>query len=211
MKIALISGSPKVKNSASEFILSSLKSLIPDEIEFSEFKFNHVKLTEADLIEIANVDIMILAFPLYVDGIPSHLLRCLYQLETSLNTSKTKKIRVYAIVNCGFYEGHQASIALDQTKNWCSKANLEWGQGVGIGGGGFLASLKGNPKDQGPVRNLWDALKKMAIHISENQESEDIYTVPNFPRMVYTLGGNMGWRKQIKENGLGQKDLHIRK
>ena len=187
MKIAVINGSPKVKNSASEFILSSLKSLIPDEIEFSEFKFNHVKLTEADLIEIANIDILIFAFPLYVDGIPSHLLRCLYQLETFLNASKTKEIKVYAIVNCGFYEGRQANIAMDLMKNWSSKANLKWGQGIGIGGGGFLASLEGNPKDQGPVRSLWEALKNMAVNISEQREGENIYIVPNFPRVIYTL------------------------
>jgi hypothetical protein len=211
MKIALINGSPKVKKSASEYILSSLKSLLPDESEFSEFKFNHAISTEPDLMKIADTDLMIFAFPLYVDGIPSHLLHCLYQLETYLNRNKGKGIRVYAIVNCGFYEGHQASIALDMIENWCSKANLEWRHGIGIGGGGFLASLEGNQKDQGPVKNLWNALKNMADNISENHESENIYTVPNFPRVIYTLGGNMGWRKQIKENGLRQKDIYIKK
>jgi len=184
---------------------------MPDEYEFSEFKFNHTRLADADLMRIADLEVIIFAFPLYVDGIPSHLLHCLYQMETYLDTHKVKEISVYAIVNCGFYEGHQASIALDLVKNWCSKANLEWVQGIGIGGGGFLSSLEGNSEDQGPVKNLWDALKKMAVNISEQHEIENIYTVPNFPKVVYTIGGNMGWRKQIKENGLRRKDLHIRK
>jgi len=211
MKIALINGSPKVEKSASEYILASLKSLLPDGSEFSEFKFNHVKLSGPDLMKIADTDLMIFAFPLYVDGIPSHLLHCLYQLETYLNTNKVKKIRVYAIVNCGFYEGHQASTALDMMKNWCSKASLVWGQGIGIGGGGFLASLEGNPINQGYLKNLGDALKNIAVNISKNQESESIYTVPNFPRAIYMVGGNMGWRKQIKENGLRQKDIYSKR
>ncbi|MGB4589014.1 MAG: hypothetical protein WBI17_07250 [Clostridiaceae bacterium] len=211
MKIALINGSPKMKKSASEYILTSLKSLLPDELEFSEFKFNFTSLSNADLIEITDSDLMIFAFPLYVDGIPSHLLRCLHQLETYLNTNKVKKIRVYAIVNCGFYEGHQARIALDLMKNWCSRARLEWGQGIGIGGGGFLASFEGNSKDQGPLKSLWDALKNMAVNIAEQHENENIYTVPNFPKLIYTLGGNMGWHKQIKENGLRRKDIYLKK
>jgi len=211
MKIALINGSPKVKKSASEHILASLKSLLPEDSEFEEFRLNHTKLTDTDLMKIAGLDILIFAFPLYVDGIPSHLLHCLYQMETYLNINKVKEIKVFAIVNCGFYEGHQASIALDLMKNWCSKAKLEWGQGVGIGGGGFLASLEGSPKNQGPVKNLYDALKSLAVNMSLQHENENIYTVPNFPRVIYALGGNMGWRKQIKENSLRPKDLYTRK
>src|SRR5659263_95903 len=92
MKIALINGSPKVKNSASEFILTSVKSLLPADSVLKEFKFNRPILNEIDLEKIAGTDVLIFAFPLYVDGIPSHLLRCLDQMETYFNTMETKKL-----------------------------------------------------------------------------------------------------------------------
>ena len=211
MKIALINGSPKVKNSASEFILTSVKSLLPADSVFKEFKFNRPILNEIDLEKIADTDVLIFAFPLYVDGIPSHLLRCLDQMETYFNTMEMKKIKVYALVNCGFYEGHQANIALAMMKNWCSKVKLDWGQGIGIGGGGMLASFKSPLESQGPMKNLWDAIKVMVDNVSNPHEMDNIYTVPNYPRFLYALGGNMGWKKQIKENGLKQKDLNMKK
>ena len=40
------------------------------------------------------------------------LLRCLLQLEDSLRNIKDKDIKVYALVNCGFYEGKQNKLAI---------------------------------------------------------------------------------------------------
>lgn len=211
MKIGLITGSPKAKNSTSEYLLASLRPLLPEDSELSEFKFSHTTISDDDLVKIPDLDRLIFAFPLYVDGIPSHLLHCLSQLETYLNHKKARGIRVSAIVNCGFYEGRQASIALSMMKNWSRKANLEWGQGIGIGGGGFLSSLDETPANQAQVKNLGKALKILSSNIPVQHENEDVYTVPNFPRAIYTLGGNMGWRSQIKKNGLSPKDLLTRK
>src|SRR5665648_1275463 len=81
MKIALINRSPKVENSSSEFILTSVKSLLPADSVFKEFKFNRPILNEIELEKIADTDVLIFAFPLYVDGIPSHLLHCLDQID----------------------------------------------------------------------------------------------------------------------------------
>ena len=211
MIITLINGSPKIKNSASESILLALKSQLPDDANIKECKFNNAQLNEADLEKIVDSDVLIFAFPLYVDGIPSHLINCLDQIETSFNKVETKKKTVYALVNCGFYEGHQGNIALEMMKNWCTKAKLEWAQGIGIGGGGMLASFEGAPIKQGPMKNLWDALKIMAENISIPHEMDNLYTVPNFPRVLYAMSGNMGWRKQVKENGLKHKDLNTKK
>lgn len=211
MKIALLNGSPKANKSASEYMLASLKTLLPDDSEFYEFKLNQTTLSDADLKKIAEIDRLIFAFPLYVDGIPSHLLRCLAQMESFLSTMNVRETRVYALVNCGFYEGQQAGNALRMMKNWSNKANLQWGQGIGIGGGGFLASLEETSKKQAPVKNLWEALEIISSNIALHNEGENIYIVPNFSRTIYTFGGNLGWRSQIKKNGLRPKDLLTKK
>ncbi|HAW69762.1 MAG TPA: hypothetical protein DHD79_09105, partial [Firmicutes bacterium] len=86
------------------------------------------------MAELAACDTLVFAFPLYVDGIPSHLLSCLSQMEGYLKPLASKEMRVYAIVNCGFYEGRQNQHALDMMQNWCAKTRLIWGHGLGIGG-----------------------------------------------------------------------------
>lgn len=211
MKISLINGSPKVKYSSSECVLQALKSLLPKEHEVMEYHFRMSNLSEFNLEQIRESDILVFAFPLYVDGIPSHLINCLYQIERFFKTKPLREITVYAIVNCGFYEGKQNVIALEMIKNWCEKTKLNWGQGIGIGGGGMLPMLAGLPDGKGPKKNLSKALKTIANSIAIGVTEDDIFISPNFPRFAYKLAAEMGWRKQIKENGLRGKDLFIKK
>lgn len=117
----------------------------------------------------------------------------------------------FALINCGFYEGHQASLALEMMKNWCVNTGILWGQGIGIGGGGMLASRKDLLNDQGLLRNLGDALGSLVQNVTRAVPAEDLFTVPNFPKVFYALGGNMGWRKQIKASGLTTGDIHTKK
>jgi hypothetical protein len=211
MKIALINSSPKAKESASEAVLQMLKPLLHDENEIIEYNFRESMLNDNDLEQIAECNALVFAFPLYVDGIPSHLLNCLYKMEAFFKTKPAGNLTVYSLVNCGFYEGQQASIALEIMKNWCEKAKLNWGQGIGIGGGGMLKILTGVPNGQGPKKNLWIALESIASNITAAAAADNIYISPNLPRFVYKLGAEAGWRQQIKANGLKRKDLFARK
>lgn len=211
MKIALINGSPKAKDSSSQYILKALRSLLPEEQEIIEYHFRTPKLSNDNLEQISKCNVLVFAFPLYVDGIPAQLLNCLYEMETFFKTKPTEKITVYALVNSGFYEGHQNSIALELMKNWCEKANLTWVQGVGIGGGGMLPSMVGVPDGRGPKKNFGKALKIIASSISTGITAENIFISPNFPIFAYKLSAEMGWRQQIKGNGLKRKDLFTKK
>jgi hypothetical protein len=96
-------------------------------------------------------------------------------------------------------------------KNWCEKAKLNWGQGIGIGGGGMLKILTGVPNGQGPKKNLWIALESIASNITAAAAADNIYISPNLPRFVYKLGAEAGWRQQIKANGLKRKDLFTKR
>ncbi|MDF2533824.1 MAG: hypothetical protein K0Q65_3405 [Clostridia bacterium] len=170
MKIALINGSPKAKNSTSGYVLQTLKPLLPNEHEMIEYYFRMPHISNRDLEQIAECDILVFAFPLYVDGLP-----------------------------------------LEIMKNWCEKAKLKWGQGIGIGGGGMLAVLAGVPDGQGLKKNLLKALNAIACSISLGTTADDLYISPNFPRFAYKLGAEMGWRQQGKANGLKTKDLFMKR
>jgi multimeric flavodoxin WrbA len=208
MKIALINGSPKMKGSASGSILEDLKTLISNsKVEIFSCELHKTQINENQIVDIYSCDALVFIFPLYVDGIPSHLLNNLLSLQKYFNSKTSKQIKVYAVVNCGFYEGRQNEIAIEILKNWTYKAGLSWGQGLGIGGGGMLASIKTVPIGHGPKKNLGKAFNELVPNILNSKSGETIYITPNFPRFFYIAGGNLGWRSQIKTNGLKVKDL----
>lgn len=212
MKIALISGSPKIKNSASDYILQELKAFLRQQDNMIiEYYFRKPQLSIKEIENLVECDTLVFAFPLYVDGIPSHLLNGLVKLEKTFQDIKNKEIKVYSLVNCGFYEGHQNKLAIEIMENWSIKARLQWGQGIGIGAGGMLPSLKKVPIGQGPKKNLEKALKQIANNILTSTSEENIFITANFPRVAYKFAAQMGWRQSVKGNGLKRKDLFLRK
>jgi multimeric flavodoxin WrbA len=206
LRIALINGSPKAKDSASECLLEDLRMLLKDSV-ISEYSFRSPELKNPD--EVIGHDVLVFAFPLYVDGVPSHLLYCLEVLKEQLKGHKTE-IKVYAICNAGFYEGHQNQYALQILRNWCIKSGVTWGQGIGIGGGGMVLSLKNVPHGKGPKKKVSLALDNLASNIMQKSSADNIYVKPGIPRFLYKLAAEMGWRQTIKANGLKTKDLSIR-
>lgn len=206
MKIALINGSPKIKNSASGMLLDELKSLRSGDC-ITEYGFHTPALpSEMALEAFAQQDAAIFAFPLYVDGVPSHLLNCLCRLEPYF-VEHPSNLTIYAIVNCGFLEGNQSRYALEIMKNWCARCGLKWGQGVGIGGGGRLPDLQSVPVGKGARKNYSPTIVQLSENITIGTSMEDIYLLPNVPRFAYEMGAKVGWRQQIKANGLSGKDL----
>lgn len=207
MKIALINGSPKVKESASDCVLQGLISYLGKEhnIIATHFKSHELKVEQMEIL--SECDVLVFAFPLYVDGIPSHLLHCLMSLQEYLLGAGKKEIMVYALVNCGFYEGKQNALAIEMMQHWCKRSSLKWGQGVGIGAGGMLLSLKNVPPGHGPNKNLGNTFETLSANILKSAEGKTVYMNTNFPRFAYKIGAEMGWRKMVKDNGLKRRDL----
>ena len=206
MRIALINGSPKRKNSASEVILGYLMDLLKQEHEVINIHLNSPTPGIEELGLVMGCDAAVWAFPLYVDGIPSHLIPNLLHLQ-ELNAKEGATPTIYALVNCGFYEGEQARVALQIMKNWASRAHFKWGQGYGLGAGGMFTSLKGVPLGVGPLKNLGKELNALVVNIRTLDSGIDSFVNPNFPRLAYKLAAESSWRKQIKANGLEVKDL----
>ena len=206
MRVALINGSPKRKNSASEVILGYLTDLLKQEHELVNIHLNSPTPGTEELGLILGCDAAVWAFPLYVDGIPSHLIPSLLQLQ-ELNAKEGTAPTIYALVNCGFYEGEQAKVALQIMKNWASRARLKWGQGYGLGAGGMFTSLKGVPLGAGPLKNLGKELNILVTNICAGDSGPNSFVDPNFPRLAYKLSAENSWRKQIRANGLRIKDL----
>lgn len=205
MKIALINGSPKAKDSASGVLLEDLKGYLGEKAETVQLGFHSSGVSEEVIEELSAADAWVFAYPLYVDGIPGHLLSCLIQLEEA--GLQNRQIHIYGIVNCGFYEGTQAALALRLLRNWSIKAGFIWRGGVGVGGGGGLAMMPKTEPGHGPKAPIDKALAALADRILKREVQEDHYVSVALPRFLYKMGAQIGWRQMIKANGGKSKDL----
>ena len=204
MKISIINGSPKAGRSNSEILGNYLLSLLKDN-EIRKYYSISVRLDDKIKNQIYNSDVLIFLFPLYVDGIPSNLLKLLVEFEKEKVVNPAT--RVYCVVNNGFYEGKQNRLAILQIKNWCEKIKARWGQGIGVGAGELLPYLKKCKLEQGPLKNLGKALEKFSINILTLKNDKDIYINPNWLKSLYFFQATISWILKGRKNNLRVREL----
>ncbi|KAI7255273.1 hypothetical protein KC345_g11161 [Hortaea werneckii] len=204
----MINGSPKPVNSNSGIMLGMLAPLISTGNELTYYTPNKKPLTPAQYSELCRMDALVIAFPLYVDGIPSHLFRLLATLEEYLKSEREQEICVYAMINNGFYEGSQNHIALEILKHWCLRAGLHFGQGLGQGAGEMMGFLDKVPPGKGPLKNLGKAMQSLANNIQSRNADESLLFSPNFPRFAWKFSATHSfWNATARKNGLKKKDI----
>ena len=205
MRIVLINGSPKVNNSTSGVLLEDVKGYLGENAEVINLGFHSLAISEAVIEELAKADAWVFSCPLYVDGIPGHMLSCLVQLEEV--HIHNPHVHVYGIVNCGFYEGVQAELALKVLQNWCLKTGYVWSGGIGVGGGGALAMMPKMEPGCGPKAPIDKALAELAAAVLKTKVLENNYVSIAYQRFLYKIGAQMSWRRMINANGGKVKDL----
>ena len=204
MKIIIINGSPKTIKSNSEILGNYLFPLLKEN-NIKKYYSIYFQLNDKTKNEIYNSDVLIFIFPLYVDGIPSNLLKLLVKFEKE-NVVRPKT-KIYCIVNNGFYEGKQNFLALLHMKNWCKKVNAKWGQGIGIGSGELLPYLKKFKLGQGPLKNLEKILNRFSRNILTLNSDKNIYITPNWPKSLYFIQGSISWILKARKNNIKIREL----
>ncbi|MEO3948072.1 hypothetical protein [Gorillibacterium sp. CAU 1737] len=211
MKITLVDGSPKTGISNSSRLLSLLQPLIANDNELTFSRVGRKPVSPAQIEELCTTDALVLAFPLYIDAIPSHLMAVMVEMEAFCKrqpSSSSKKPHVYALVNNGFYEGHQTRIAIEIVKHWCARCGFLFGMAIGYGAGEMLGFMEKVPLGHGPLKNLGNAMNKLASAIQTRESGESLLIQPNFPRIAWKYSAHFGfWNSTAKKNGLKKKDL----
>ena len=134
-KTLLINCSPKKKLSVSGFIMRCAGLMIRGGKEYLCLRVPGDR--EKVLQALKTAGKAVFAVPLYVDGVPSHVLSFLKEAEAFCRENGLR-LKVYVIANNGFIEGRQNEPLMQVMENFCARSGLEWCGGVGIGGGVML-------------------------------------------------------------------------
>lgn len=139
MKTVFINGSPKKRFSASDYLGKLQSIFVKGQTIFVKLrtKNDYQKIFE----QIINADIVIFSIPLYVDCVPSHVLSFLREMESFCKEYQIE-LKIYVIANSGFIEGKQSATLFRVMENFCTRCNLQWCGGIGIGGGVMFNALK---------------------------------------------------------------------
>ena len=135
MKTVFINCSPKKRFCASAYFLALQRLFVGGEKVTEKLRTpaDHARILE----QLRDADSVVFCLPLYVDGIPSHVLRFMEDLEVFCK-EYSLHFSVYCIANNGFIEGKQNEPLMQAFEHFCARAGLSWGGGVGIGGGVML-------------------------------------------------------------------------
>lgn len=139
MKALILNGSPKKSGGTSGFLCKTMRVMLAGcEVRRASLR---QKSGWADILrQMVGIDALVIAAPLYVDGIPSHVLEFL-QMAESFCKENGCRFTLYAVSNNGFIEGAHNKSHLKMYECWCAHAGIRWGGGVGIGGGEMFHCL----------------------------------------------------------------------
>lgn len=125
---------------------------------------------------------IVLAADVYLDSVSSEVLRFLERVEQAVIGGESIGAIFYAVLYTELYEGEQTSIAMEVLKNFCFRANITWGRGLGIGGNKLeINSGKSNFwKWMGKqmVDFRLGFLQEQALFVRERIQGTDVYIHP---------------------------------
>lgn len=157
------------------------------------------------LAAVERADLLVLAFPLYVDTLPALVTRALEVIAVHRRGGQgSNGGRLVAIANCGFPEADHNDTALAICRRFAAEAGFEWAGGLSLGGG---QALNGQPLDEagGMARPAVQALDLAADALAEGrplpQEAAVAMGQPIIPRWAYLWMGGLGWRLQARKHG----------
>lgn len=229
-KTLLLNGSPRPDASTSE----SLLTYLAEELEKLGVSTQALKLSKAVRTEertaelLAAIDdaaLVVLAFPLYWDSLPGHVVRACELIARHRAASPAgaapdqaasggpapdgpARPAFAAIVQGGFPEVEQNAVALEICRNFARAADLDWAGGLALGGGGMIdgAPLR---KLGGRAKPATQALDQTAAAFAAGRPVPDEAVrlmAKNPPAILIRFGANSHFRSLHKKKGKAPLD-----
>ena len=209
--VLLLVGSPKNSSSTSA-ALGDYLTLRLEELGLSiekEYIYKLIRKEEGQkkiLSIVDNTDLIILAFPLYVDCLPAGVIETLELIANHRKLmNNPKKIGFVVLINCGFPEAEQNNTAIAICKIFAREVGFEWKGALSLGMG---PAIEGKPVEErgGMVRNLKKGYNLAAKALAEGkiipEEAYELVMKRFIAKSLYTKIGNLGWKRQAKKFGV---------
>jgi len=205
----LLVGSPRTKKSTSHALGGYLFEQLGRQNIQTETIFLHTVLRSKEktqaLLEATDLaDLVLLAFPLYVDSLPAPALEALERIAAH-RQGQTSRQLFAAIANCGFPEAHHNDTALAICATFARQAGFVWAGGLSLGAGeGLVHGAPLNEMD-GRAIPLKKALDLAAQALAQGQAipqvAQALWNKPFIPAWLYRLMGGFGWKQMSKRWG----------
>ena len=205
-KTVFLNGSMRGAGGNSGKIAAKVAELLNTQTETVELR-KHLNDLNGLVEKLKDAGTLILCMPLYVDGIPSQMIRL---METFERTYKGSSKKIYLISNMGLYESSQLVNLFEAVKQWCARMGFEYCGGLGVSAGelqGVLMQVL--PFRIGPTKKISQGAGKLAVTIDSRGKMEDVFAEPHlFPRRLFMWIANYSWNVNARNNGISPKDLY---
>lgn len=205
--VTLLSASPKGRASASWTLLDDLAQAAAALARSAgatppQLTLKRIPPTGSlsDVRPSLSADALVIAYPLYVDGLPSGLVSALEELAASGGLARTTS--VYAVGNLGFHEAHQLLPSFAIIRDFCEKTGLAWRGGVAVGGGGMIVPTRDSARMGMLRRPVSEAVDQLAVALVSGSNLGVVKARCPLPRPIYRLVAEKRWKKAARESGV---------
>jgi len=176
------------------------------------------------LSSVEHARLILLVFPLYVDALPYLVTKALTVIAAQRPPSReTSSQRLVGIVNSGFPEAHQNSVALAICREFSEQCGFAWAGGLALGGGGMVGGqpLSQAQRSRPPLKHVFAALDLTAAALAQGrpvpEEAVKMMTknpIPFLPlalwHWLYLRIGGRGFEQEAARNGVSKHGLRAR-
>ncbi len=207
----LLVGSPRTRKSTSNSLGGYLFEQLSAQSIQTETIYLHTVLRSPEKMNalfkaLDTAQLVMLAFPLYVDSLPAPVIEALERIAAHRTShDQTTRQLFAAIANCGFPEVHHNAAALAICEIFVQQSGFDWAGSLALGAGEGL--VHGVPLNEagGQALPIKKSLEMAAEALAQGkpipQAAQDLLAKPVIPGWLYRLIGGFGWKQQAKKYG----------
>ncbi len=205
-RTVLLNGSMRNKDGNSAKLAKQLAKRLEKEVEFVDLK-DWMKDMPGLVKKLEAAPAIVFCIPLYVDGLPSQVIRLMEKFEKEYRGDKKK---IYVLANMGLYESSQLVNLFSAVTQWSRKMGFDYCGGLGVSAGELLGGLMEMiPFGRGPIRKTSEGMDLLARAINSESKTYDIYAEPKgFPKWLFIQIANVNWDRTAKKNGIDPKEMY---